>query len=82
MAFVVGAPVQDLIGFTLSERRRVEGPVVQLARTSHLQCEGHRFKSGRVHRVKLGFTSLRGSRVRLDTSFYIKENQKLKIVVL
>jgi len=25
---------------------------------------------------------LRGSRVRLDTSFYIKENQKLKIVVL
>ena len=30
------------------------GPVVQLARTSHLQCEGHRFEPGQVHRAQLG----------------------------
>ena len=28
---------------------KYEGPVVQLVRTSHLQCEGQRFESARVH---------------------------------
>ena len=33
---------------------RAFGPVVQLARTSALHAEDHRFESGQVHRAQLG----------------------------